>query len=402
MVAEKKVPFLQPFPLDVLVTFMACSSDEFLCGSCGEEVHDHEMGIYCDRNCNQWFHSHCVGLQKDEYEALSSSDAEWKCTACVSGLQLFNSISAVDVFHFHFQKNLPMPKLSVGEQFYQRLLWTYLFGVYSASHQLMTAFMWHEIMARRGANDVISCLSHFIYNTPLGRSGAKHSIWWADNCPGQNKNNCMIWFFQDLIRRKVYSRIDYKFLIPGHTYVPADRFLAIIEKHANKIENVFTPKDWKQHVCDAFVHSEYKVQVVEMQQSNFRDYYESLNFRYTERTKDEDKNPLNFHSAVWFNFGSGEKVVNNKVVECTHLNEVWVRHTYNISEEPQRVSYSKKRGMKETVIPRCLYQQYPLPIKKAKADDVKRLAVKYLPAQHQQFYANIPSTTADDDSDEDD
>ena len=41
------------------------------------------------------------------------------------------------------------------------------------------------------------------------------------------------------------------------------------------------------------------------------------------------------------------------------------------------------------------------PIKKAKADDVKRLAVKYLPAQHQQFYANIPSTTADDDSDED-
>ena len=102
VVAEKKVPFLQPFPLDVLVTFMACSTDEFLCGSCGEEVHDHEMGIYCDGNCNQWFHSHCVGLQKDEYETLSSSDAEWECTACVSGLQLFNSISAVDVFHFDF------------------------------------------------------------------------------------------------------------------------------------------------------------------------------------------------------------------------------------------------------------------------------------------------------------
>ena len=68
-----------------------------------------------------------------------------------------------------------------------------------------------------------------------------------------------------------------------------------------------------------------------MQQSYFRDYYESLNLRYTERTKDEDKKPLNFHSAVWFNFGSG-----------THLNEVWVRHTYNVSEEPQCVSYSKK------------------------------------------------------------
>ena len=138
-----------------------------------------------------------------------------------------------------------------------------------------------------------------------------------------------------------------------------------------------------------------------MQQSYFRDYYESLNLRYTEQTKDEDKKPLNFHSAVWFNFGSGEKVVISKVVECTHLNEVWVRHTYNVSEEPQCVSYSKKRGMKGMSIPRCLYQQYPLPIKKAKADDVQTLAVKYLPAQHQQFYANIPSTRAGDDSDED-
>ena len=43
--------------------------------------------------------------------------------------------------------------------------------------------------------------------------------------------------------------------------------------------------------------------------------------------------------------------------------------------------------MKEMSIPRCLYQQYPLPIKKAKADDVQTLAVKCLPAQHQQFYA---------------
>ena len=124
MIAEKKIPFLQPFPLEVLVTFMACSSVEFFCERCGEEVHDHEIGIYCDGNCNQWFHSHCVGLQKDEYETLNSSDAEWKCTACVSSLQLFNSIHAVDVFLFDFQKNLPTSKLSVREQFYQRLLWT--------------------------------------------------------------------------------------------------------------------------------------------------------------------------------------------------------------------------------------------------------------------------------------
>ena len=67
---------------------------------------------------------------------------------CVeSGLPTFNSIDAVDVFHFDFQRNLPMPKLTVGQQFYMRLLWTYLFGIYSASTKIMMAYMWHELIA---------------------------------------------------------------------------------------------------------------------------------------------------------------------------------------------------------------------------------------------------------------
>ena len=147
MIAEKKIPFLQPFPLEVLVTFMACSSVEFFCERCGEEVHDHEIGIYCDGNCNQWFHSHCVGLQKDEYETLNSSDAEWKCTACVSSLQLFNSIRAVDVFPFRFPKKLANVQVICQRAVLSET--TMDFRVYSASHQLMTAFMWHEIMGKK-------------------------------------------------------------------------------------------------------------------------------------------------------------------------------------------------------------------------------------------------------------
>ena len=106
-------------------------------------------------------------------------------------------MDAVDVFHFDFQQNLPTPKLTVGQQFYCGLLWTYLFGIYYASTQLTTAYMWHELLAKRGANDVISCLAHLIFHNGLGRSGAKWSIWWADNSPRQNKNNYIMWFFQD-------------------------------------------------------------------------------------------------------------------------------------------------------------------------------------------------------------
>lgn len=41
--------------------------------------------------------------------------------------------------------------------------------------------------------------------------------------------------------------------------------------------------------------------------------------------------------------------------------------------------------------------QYPLPIKKAKAEDVSKLASKYVPAHLQGFYATIDDTADSDD-----
>ena len=127
-------------------------------------------------------------------------------------------------------------------------------------------------LCKRGPNDVASCLSHFIFQTPLGRTGAKWSIWWADNCPGQNKNNALMWFFQDLICCKVYTRVDFKFLVPGHTYGLTDRLFAVIEKHASKVEAVYTPHQWFDHVCEAVMNASCRIEVTEMQQSNFRSF----------------------------------------------------------------------------------------------------------------------------------
>ena len=98
------------------------------------------------------------------------------------------------------------------------------------------------MLARGGCNDVISCSSHFIMHTRMGHTGAKWSIWSADNCPGQNKNNYTMWLFPDLIRQKIYSRIDYKFLIAGHIYGATYQAFGVIERQTSKIETVYTPE----------------------------------------------------------------------------------------------------------------------------------------------------------------
>lgn len=56
-----------------------------------------------------------------------------------------------------------------------------------------------------------------------------------------------------------------------------------------------------------------------------------------------------------------------------HLTEVWVRHTYDVTEMPQWVSYLKKKKVQSRLkcIPPFLYRRYPIPIKKEKAEDLK-------------------------------
>ena len=128
---------------------------------------------------------------------------------------------------------------------------------------------------------LISCIT-----LDFGRTGAKWSIWWADNCAGQNNN--VIWFFQDLVRKGVYSRIEYKFLIVGHTYGPTDRCFGVIEKHLGRIKNVYTPGEWYQHVRDSAVTESSRLEVIEMQQEYFRDHRKHLCQMYAKRDKDRD------------------------------------------------------------------------------------------------------------------
>ena len=122
---------------------------------------------------------------------------------------------------------------------------------------------------------------------------------------------------------------------------------------------------------------------------------------YTEHTKDVDGNPLEFSKVVWFNFGIGEEVVNGVIHQQEHPQEVWVRYTYDVSETPCRVSFYKKSCVNYCLLhlPPPLYQRYPLPIKAAKAADLRKLATEYLPNTGKGMYIDLPAVEDKTDSD---
>ena len=177
-----------------------------------------------------------ITLTNVQYKKLTSSEEKWICGNCCGDqtLSAFRSVDPTDVFHFDFQQNMHTPKLTVGKQFYMRLLWTYLFGIFSASCNITSAFMWNELVVHRSSNDVVSCLAHFIFKTRLVIR-ERNGLFGGPITAGQNKNHCVVWFF---ITTGVYSRVDYKFLVVGHTYGPTDRCFGGIEKYIRKIENV--------------------------------------------------------------------------------------------------------------------------------------------------------------------
>ena len=76
------------------------------------------------------------------------------------------------MFFTSISKKTSNAKLTVGTQFYLQLLWTYLFGFYCVSNGTLFAFMWNELVAQRGANEVVSSLPYFIFNTKQGQTGA--------------------------------------------------------------------------------------------------------------------------------------------------------------------------------------------------------------------------------------
>ncbi len=379
-------------------------SSSYPCGLCKLSVKESDKAMQCEGPCSCWFHCDCIFSRKiisTHYKVIAASDEAWYCANCTGDHQLlpFNTVNAIDVFHFDYQKNLPTPKLTAGKQFYMCLLWTYNFGVYCASMDLLCAFMWNELVAHRGANSVVSCLMKLIFATRFGRTGAKWSIWWADNCAGQNKNHCVIWYFQDLIRRRVYSRIDYKFLVVGHTYGPADRYFGVIEKHVRKIENVYTTDEWYKLVQESSLASSSNIKVIPMDQSGFYDFWSYLHNMYAERKTDIDEcEIIEFSKALWFNFGVGEELTaEGTLQEKEHPQEVWIRYSHDPLEKPQKVSYKKKSNVHYTpLFPKQLYNN-PLPIKRAKAADLKKLAIDYLPESVKSLYMNLPTLESDDD-----
>ena len=135
--------------------------------------------------------------------------------------------TTVATLSFDFQQNLPSPVLPVGEIFYARQLWLYNFGIHDCATNAGTMYVWDESTAKRGSNEVASCLLHYITNNLSEDVDTLHLF--LDGCGGQSKNYTIFWFLYSLVKLQYLKRIVHCYPILGHSFLPCDRDFALVE-----------------------------------------------------------------------------------------------------------------------------------------------------------------------------
>ena len=154
---------------------------------------------------------------------------------------------------FDVMENLCLPKSPIGQTYYSRQLYLYVFGVVvhhgersSQTPNDVHLYVWQEHQNRKDSNMIASALHHCFTVCLRGRlRNATQLRLFSDSCYGQNKNMNVLSMLFAL--RKAYFphlAINFTFPIRGHSFLPADRVFGRIEQDLRRKDTILLPSDY--------------------------------------------------------------------------------------------------------------------------------------------------------------
>ena len=135
------------------------------------------------------------------------------------------------------QQTLATPRLTTSVQYYKRKMWTYNFCIHNLKEKSSTMYVWNEATAKRGSNEIGSCLIHYIAN--IIPSSITKLIIFSDNCSGQNKNINLSLLLLRFVHSDRFGLIRQYFLMSGHSFMPCDQDFGNLET-AFKGKQIYT------------------------------------------------------------------------------------------------------------------------------------------------------------------
>lgn len=165
---------------------------------------------------------------------------------------------SLKILSFDCQKNMALPKIPDQSTYYCRQLYFYNFTIVEGhsksplTKENVFSYCWTEDEYAKDANLIVSAVYHRLHNTAYLPECNKLRIM-ADGCSGQNKNTMLIamlsmWLIQDAPAH--IKLVEIVFPVVGHSFLPADRVFARIEKELRKMENIISPREYMKVVSE--------------------------------------------------------------------------------------------------------------------------------------------------------
>lgn len=147
------------------------------------------------------------------------------------------------------EKNLVLPKIPDQITYYKRQLYLYNFSVVIGSSKSKltkeNVFMhsWLESECNKGSNEIASAIFDTLNKIDIDKNIREIRLI-SDGCTGQNKNStviamCAKWLLE---APKQIKKIQLLFPVTGHSFLPADRVFALIEKKVKKLDTIIHPE----------------------------------------------------------------------------------------------------------------------------------------------------------------
>lgn len=162
-------------------------------------------------------------------------------------------------FDYAQQIHIPSNPMQPGPIYFKTPLKCGIFGVMCEAVPWQVNYLIDEASeVGKGANTTVSYVHHYFQHQGLGKS---HVHLHVDNCTGQNKNNCFVWYLACRAINHLHESIRYSFLIAGHTKFGPDHRFGIV-KRSYKFSHVSSLYEFARTVESSSVAGVNKAQLV--------------------------------------------------------------------------------------------------------------------------------------------
>lgn len=319
--------------------------------------------------------------EKINYQNHLSNKDEARSLKKIDKRDAFESNGLILAAVFDFQKVLSCPHGQVSLFYYKRKLSCLNFTIFDMAKKKARCYIWDETVAKRGANEVGSCLLDFIEQST--RDGVEEFRFWSDNCGGQNRNR-FVFFLYTYCAKKFKISIRHRFLEKGHTQNEGDSVHALIEREAKK-KTIYTPEEWRLLVRWA-KSTENPYDIQNMTQNQFFDLKPHVNDKIWCKNTDGVKVSWNSVKEVFV-----DKSEPNKLLYKYNLTDVYYKTVL--------ISSNTRRNAASSIPNLDLAYKAPIKLTKSKYKDLVSLVnLGIIPSQYADYFKSLPCSNTDTDN----